>query len=75
MSEPKATAEPKPEIPFDPCLRCDLEGFEALVLGVSGGQALVQVDYDAPFAVPIERFAPADQAWIRERMTAGSARR
>ena len=68
-------AESKPEITFDPCLRCDLEGFEAFVLGISEGQALVQVDYDAPFTVPIERFAPADQNWIRERMAAGNARR
>lgn len=64
-----------PEVPFDPVLRCDLEGFEAFVLGIRDGQPLVQVDYEEPFVVSIERFEPCDQQWIRERMAAGGAQR
>ncbi len=63
-------SDPTPEITFAPCLRCDLEGFEAFVLGIRGGQPLVQVDYGEPFTAAIERFKPHDQQWIRERMAA-----
>lgn len=59
------------DIRFQPYLRCYLEDFEAFVLGVREGQAVIQVDYDEPFPVPIERFDPHDQKRIRERIAAG----
>lgn len=59
------------DIKFRPFLRCNLEDFEAFILGIRGGQAVVQVDYDPPFAVPIERFDPHDQGRIRDQIATG----